>query len=225
MKLAKFLSLAALSISISSLFLSPVSANPPGENNWNRMGENLIASAKTQLGRVIETSGSTVTVLFRDGSTKVFQVSEEQIKQMNLAEDKYVTVSEEEIIDVVKFGKVVAVVGDILTYKLQEGSVGTVALSSQNSVDTLDLKEGTYIYLSNGQIIAVSYTEEAEIIKRSAQNRTATLGEQNTQRVQETYVREVRTVPAPVREVVEPAVTEQVITKPAVIKKPIRGMW
>jgi hypothetical protein len=231
MKFAKFLSLAALSISLSGLVLSPASANSTATNSPNRSGENLIASATNQLGRIIGTSGSTVTVLFRDGSTRDFQVAPEDIQSMNLTEDTYVTVTEERIIGIARSGRIVAVVGDILTYRLNDGTVGNTSSSGHSKFTALDLRPGTFIFISNGEIIAVSSSDQSNIIQRSTNSRTSTLGEGSSQRVTETVIRErqVEIVPTPTERIVEPmpepVVTEPVIKKPAVIKKPVRGLW
>ncbi len=211
MKLEKFLCITTLSISISGAFLAPVFAQNIQPAGYDQNVTNTVATRTTRVAWISEINGSTATVIYRNGSSEDIPIASEDVSKLNVAQGNYVSVTDGHIDGIVRVGRVVGIVGSIVTIKLNDGQVDTVQVPPR--LDT-SLKLGKYVYVSGGRVVAVAnndYFPKYTAVKASNIDFTPSQPAPIVQPVRHTEVQQVQS--APVQAAPEPA------------PQPIKGMW
>ncbi len=211
MKLEKLFCITSLSISLSGATLAPVFAQtvqPATGYGQNTYG--TVAQGTTRVGWISEMNGSTATVIYRNGQSEDIQVSPEDARAMNLNQGDYVAVTDGRIDGISRVGRVVGIVGPIVTVKLNDGEVTTVQRGNN-----IYLKEGKTVYVSGNRVIAVADSEKFPkytAVKTSNVDLTTTETAPVQQPIRRTEVQRTE-APAPVQAAPEPS------------PQPVRGMW
>ncbi len=207
MKLEKILCITTLSISISGAFLAPVFAQNIQPAGYDQNVTNTVATRTTRVAWISEINGSTATVIYRNGSSEDIPIASEDVSKLNVAQGNYVSVTDGHIDGIVRVGRVVGMVGPIVTVKLDDGQVDTI----QNGPS---IKPGKYVYVSGGRVVAVAnndYFPKYTAVKASNIDFTPSQPAPIVQPVRHTEVQQVQS--APVQAAPEPA------------PQPIKGMW
>jgi hypothetical protein len=211
MKLAKLFSISSTTLSLSGLFLAPVLANPVQQLVAQNAApvQNVYTEGATRIGRIVELSGSTATVVFRDGSTQEIQVPADA----NLVQDNYIAVNDGHYDGTIRTGRIVSIVGGIITVKLDDGTLTTVYNQSRGPIDGIWPSPGQYVWITNNRIVASAANQNAyniSYVKPAAIDFSSS----RTETVQPAPAPVYRPEPAPAP---APAPVEQA--------KPVRGMW
>ncbi|MEI6380956.1 MAG: hypothetical protein WCO81_08755 [Cyanobacteriota bacterium ELA615] len=211
MKLEKLFCITSLSISLSSATLAPVFAQTvQPATGYGQNAYSTVAQGTTRVGWISEMNGSTATVIYRNGQSEDIQVSPEDARAMNLNQGDYIAVTDGRIDGISRVGRVVGIVGPIVTVKLNDGEVTTVQRGNN-----IYLKEGKTVYVSGNRVIAVADSEKFPkytAVKTSNIDLTTTETAPMQQPMRRTEVQRTE-APAPVQAAPEPA------------PQPVRGMW
>jgi hypothetical protein len=155
MKVQTLFSITTLPLLLSSLVLAPVSANPVQPISSENPAQNLIAQGIARFARISEISGSTVTVVFRDGSSQDIQVSSGDMKSMNLMQNKYVVVAGGKIVNVVMLGEITKISGSTFSVTFDDKTTKQYQVSS-GDFQALNLMEGLRVGVVNNMIVGVA---------------------------------------------------------------------
>jgi|GEM_PF-2458229 len=211
MKLEKLFCITSLSISLSSATLAPVFAQTvQPATGYGQNAYSTVAQGTTRVGWISEMNGSTATVIYRNGQSEDIQVSPEDARAMNLNQGDYIAVTDGRIDGISRVGRVVGIVGPIVTVKLNDGEVTTVQRGNN-----IYLKEGKTVYVSGNRVIAVANNDKFPkytAVKTSNVDLTTTETAPVQQPIRRTEVQRTE-APAPVQAAPEPA------------PQPVRGMW
>jgi len=211
MKLEKLFCITSLSISLSSATLAPVFAQTvQPATGYGQNAYSTVAQGTTRVGWISEMNGSTATVIYRNGQSEDIQVSPEDARAMNLNQGDYIAVTDGRIDGISRVGRVVGIVGPIVTVKLNDGEVTTVQRGNN-----IYLKEGKTVYVSGNRVIAVADSDKFPkytAVKTSNVDLTTTETAPVQQPMRHTEVQRTE-APAPVQAAPEPA------------PQPVRGMW
>jgi hypothetical protein len=211
MKLEKLFCITSLSISLSGATLAPVFAQTvQPATGYGQNAYSTVAQGTTRVGWISEMNGSTATVIYRNGQSEDIQVSPEDARAMNLNQGDYIAVTDGRIDGISRVGRVVGIVGPIVTVKLNDGEVTTVQRGNN-----IYLKEGKTVYVSGNRVIAVANNDKFPkytAVKTSNVDLTTTETAPMQQPIRRTEVQRTET-PAPVQAAPEPA------------PQPVRGMW
>jgi hypothetical protein len=211
MKLEKLFCITSLSISLSGATLAPVFAQTvQPATGYGQNAYSTVAQGTTRVGWISEMNGSTATVIYRNGQSEDIQVSPEDARAMNLNQGDYIAVTDGRIDGISRVGRVVGIVGSIVTVKLDDGEVTTVQRGNN-----IYLKEGKTVYVSGNRVIAVANNDKFPkytAVKTSNVDLTTTETAPMQQPIRRTEVQRTET-PAPVQAAPEPA------------PQPVRGMW
>ena len=211
MKLEKLFCITSLSISLSGATLAPVFAQTvQPATGYGQNAYSTVAQGTTRVGWISEMNGSTATVIYRNGQSEDIQVSPEDARAMNLNQGDYIAVTDGRIDGISRVGRVVGIVGPIVTVKLNDGEVTTVQRGNN-----IYLKEGKTVYVSGNRVIAVADSDKFPkytAVKTSNVDLTTTETAPVQQPMRHTEVQRTE-APAPVQAAPEPA------------PQPVRGMW
>lgn len=172
----KILTGTALGVLMSAVAIAPASAEylaqrlQPQDSMEQRES---MGQRETKVGQISDISGSTVTVMMKDGVSQDIETSPNTLSQWNLSEGSYVLVSDNAIIGAAERGTIRSVNNSVAEIELENGDIQTLDISQDLAADT-GIVAGAEVLVANNEIIGSVDSMNAEMMTNSSDSSSQT---------------------------------------------------
>jgi hypothetical protein len=180
----KILTGTTLGVLMSTVAIAPASAEyvaqhlQPQDSMEQRES---MGSRETKVGQIQEISGSTVTVMMKDGMSKDIETSPNTLTQMNLSQGSYVLVSNDAIIGAAERGTIRSVTNEVAEIEMDNGDVKTFNIGQELAANT-EIVAGADVFVANNEIVASAEGMDDEMMDNSSDRDSS--GSMETERSQ-----------------------------------------